>query len=202
MPKISERQKKIRMQRILDSAYEVFGQKGYSETSIDDIVKHSGVSKGGIYTYFPTKESILLEIAERRFVERNLLVEELRQCASAREKIIKYILWVLGPIGEETYDNNTRFTFEFWTVLTRSEDKKSLSLERYEKFEKHLMELIQSGIDSGEFRKNLNIKHAALHLISGLDGMSFMGTVMGVEVERLAIEEFAHLYLNYWEERA
>ncbi len=199
MPKISPHQKEARIQKILDSAYEVFGQNGYTETSIDDIVRHSGVSKGGIYTYFPTKESILLEIAERRFIARSALVESLKSCKRASEKIERYILWVLGHIGEEDYGKHTRFTFEFWTVLTRNEANKHLPLERYEKFEKDLSALIQSGVDAGEFRSDLNVAHAVLHLLSGLDGMGFMGTVMGVSIARSAIEEFVDLYLNYWE---
>ena len=198
MPKISDEQKAKRRQIIVDSAYEVFGQKGYSEASIDDIVRRSGISKGGIYTYFPTKEAILLEIAEQRFRVRNELVKSLQQKKTASEKIEGYICWLLEALNEPQIIKGAKFTFEFWTILTRNPEKAYLAGERYQRFEADLGSLIQSGVETGEFRKDLKVKSAVLHLLSGLDGMGFMGTVMEVPISKEDIQEFVNLYLHYW----
>lgn len=198
MPKISEAQKEKRKELIIDSAFEVFAQKGYSEASMDDIVRHSGVSKGGIYTYFPTKESILLEIAERRFLARNELVKSLQAKKTAEEQIEGYIRWLLDALHKPEVIKRAKFSFEFWTILTRNPEKAHLALMRYHRFEADLEGLVQGGVDRGEFRADLKVKSAVLHLLSGLDGIGFMGTVMEVPISEEDIKEFVSLYLTHW----
>jgi TetR/AcrR family fatty acid metabolism transcriptional regulator len=44
--------------RILDAAGEEFSAGGYHDTSVEDIVRASGLSKGGFYFHFPSKEAV------------------------------------------------------------------------------------------------------------------------------------------------
>jgi TetR/AcrR family transcriptional regulator, fatty acid metabolism regulator protein len=44
--------------RILDTAFEVFGERGFQATTIKDIAAGAAISSGSIYTYFPDKESL------------------------------------------------------------------------------------------------------------------------------------------------
>lgn len=46
-------------ERIIEAAYELFGQKGYDKTTIAEIIKKAGASKGGFYHHFQSKEEIL-----------------------------------------------------------------------------------------------------------------------------------------------
>jgi AcrR family transcriptional regulator len=46
---------------LLAVAENLFLEKGYEQTSIDDILKESGISKGGFYHYFKSKDEILSE---------------------------------------------------------------------------------------------------------------------------------------------
>lgn len=46
---------------LLALAEKLFLEKGYEQTSIDDILKESGISKGGFYHYFKSKDEILSE---------------------------------------------------------------------------------------------------------------------------------------------
>ena len=50
--------------RILEAAVQVFAQKGYHETRMDDIVSASNTSKGSIYFYFPGKQEIFFGLIE------------------------------------------------------------------------------------------------------------------------------------------
>ena len=45
---------------ILDSALNVFVKKGYAETSMEDIVELSGLSKGAIYHHYNSKRDLFL----------------------------------------------------------------------------------------------------------------------------------------------
>ena len=44
--------------RILDAARDVFSARGYHEASVDDVVRASGLSKGGFYFHFPSKDAV------------------------------------------------------------------------------------------------------------------------------------------------
>jgi AcrR family transcriptional regulator len=45
-------------EKILDSAFKVFGEQGFASTTIKDIAAGVGLSSGSIYTYFPDKEAV------------------------------------------------------------------------------------------------------------------------------------------------
>lgn len=52
--------KHIGRQTLLDRATELFRAKGYSATSIDEIVKACGITKGSLYHHFSSKEALVL----------------------------------------------------------------------------------------------------------------------------------------------
>ncbi|WP_409293027.1 TetR/AcrR family transcriptional regulator [Peribacillus sp. SCS-37] len=54
-------------EKILDAAFEVFGKNGYYDTKMLDIAGLAGVSKGTLYLYFPSKESLYIEVHDRSF---------------------------------------------------------------------------------------------------------------------------------------
>lgn len=198
MPKITEQQKELRKQKILSAAAEVFGEKGYSETTIDDIGKRAGVSKGGIYTYFATKEAIFLEIAEQRFVIRSEMIHNLDPGLSVSEQVNCYMRWLLESLSDERVINRSRFSYEFWTTISRQADKAHLATNRYVKFAADLSELVQMGIDRGEFRADLKVDMAVYNLLSCMDGIGYMSTVMGVGASGEAIDEFVAMFLKHW----
>lgn len=68
--------KKSVRERILDSALNIFSNKGYHDTRLDEIVDESSTSKGSIYFHFPNKEKLFLalvdqfaDLIERRVIE-------------------------------------------------------------------------------------------------------------------------------------
>jgi AcrR family transcriptional regulator len=72
-----ERKKEETRQRIFLAAVELFNEKGFDSTTIDDISQRADVAKGTFFNYFPRKESILqglaedwLEVAEAALADR------------------------------------------------------------------------------------------------------------------------------------
>jgi len=51
--------------RILDVAQQVFSEKGYYRTNMEDVAKRLGVSRGALYLYFRNKEDLLKAIREK-----------------------------------------------------------------------------------------------------------------------------------------
>ncbi len=61
----TEFEKAQRREKLLDAAIEIFFQKGFHATRLEDIAKQAGLSKGTLYLYFENKESIFLALIER-----------------------------------------------------------------------------------------------------------------------------------------
>lgn len=52
-------------ERIIDAAVEVFLEKGYSKSTLEDIVAHAGLTRGAFYWNFESKQDILDEVLVR-----------------------------------------------------------------------------------------------------------------------------------------
>lgn len=64
MPKVVPEYKEKARRSIIESAAQVFTEKGYHKTKMDDIAEKLGVSKGAIYQYFKSKEQIFVEVID------------------------------------------------------------------------------------------------------------------------------------------
>lgn len=70
MPRTEEQFKEIRenkRKQIMDSAIELFAEKGFDSTSINMIAKRASISKGLIYNYFDSKEDLIKVIIHNGF---------------------------------------------------------------------------------------------------------------------------------------
>ena len=54
-----ETEKKSAKNKIVSAAWQLFYEKGYNKTTVDDIIELSGTSKGSFYYYFSTKDELL-----------------------------------------------------------------------------------------------------------------------------------------------
>lgn len=77
-----QRRKEARPQELLQAALELFVEKGFAATRIDEVAQRAGVSKGTLYLYYPSKEDLFKAV-----VRHNLssLIEEGQQMLGAFE---------------------------------------------------------------------------------------------------------------------
>ena len=54
----SAEEREARLQAILDAALDVFGQKGFAETRLEDVAARAGIGKGTIYLYVSSKQAL------------------------------------------------------------------------------------------------------------------------------------------------
>ena len=69
--------------RIIESAWELFYEQGYENTTIDDIVEHSETSKGSFYHYFDSKDSLLSSLSylfDKKYEELTPSLENYSSC--------------------------------------------------------------------------------------------------------------------------
>src|SRR4051812_34259993 len=89
-PSTKREQREFSLERIQRSALKLFVSKGYRATTVDDIAAASGLTKGAIYFYYPSKAAILfplLDEVERLLVDQ--MVERVAKAgAGAQEKLV------------------------------------------------------------------------------------------------------------------
>ena len=87
-PSRRERKKRENKTRILKAARDLFQAQGFDATPIEEITETADVSKSTFFNYFPTKESLLVEIAAQEVQDlRHLVTVDLAEVDSAVEKI-------------------------------------------------------------------------------------------------------------------
>ncbi len=169
-PKISEEAKEMRRVAILEAAEICFDRKGYYETSIDDIVRESHMSKGAIYTYFTSKveifTSLMNYITERSF---QMFESQFSQQLSATEKL-KFII-VRNFVLYTNSKNMQRVHYEFWLYASSFPKLQEMMKERSELFNSIIAEIVKEGITNGEFKKDVDPATVASLYWSFRDGI-------------------------------
>src|ERR1700741_2683010 len=66
-------------ERLFRAALQLFAEKGFAETTVEDITEAADVGKGTFFNYFPSKDHILLAFGELQLGKLQAAVEELRR---------------------------------------------------------------------------------------------------------------------------
>ncbi len=105
MGKIAEKKEKKR-NALLDTAFELFTGKGFSQTSVSDIVKEAGVAKGTFYLYFKDKDDIRNRLISSRasLIFQDALLET--DCIPAR-KFEERVIAIIDHILDSFEQNHT-----------------------------------------------------------------------------------------------
>lgn len=91
MPRNKFPEETVRM--ILDSALELFLEKGYEQTTILDIVNNMGsLTRGAFYHHFKSKEEVLDALGDKLFYDNNLFDKAQQQSNLNGLEKIKYII--------------------------------------------------------------------------------------------------------------
>lgn len=66
-------------ERLFSAALELFAQKGFAETTVEDITEAADVGKGTFFNYFPSKDHILLAFGEMQLAKLESAIAAARQ---------------------------------------------------------------------------------------------------------------------------
>lgn len=85
MPRLTDATKAAHRAQIIEAAISCFLEKGYTNTSMSDIIKASGLSSGSIYSHFSGKEDILISAINERLNNVKELYETLPEGAGPQD---------------------------------------------------------------------------------------------------------------------
>ena len=91
MGKLSVEKKEAKKDKIIEKSMELFREKGYHTTKVEEITKALGISKGNFYTYFASKEEVLYEILNIMKNEKIRMLGEINTDKAPKEVLKDFI---------------------------------------------------------------------------------------------------------------
>ncbi len=85
--------------QIMDAALDLFSNKGFHATSIEQIAQKASISKGLMYNYFPSKEELMRSIVVSGYEKLNEAFDPDHDGILTRDELILYINDVLDQIN-------------------------------------------------------------------------------------------------------
>lgn len=144
-----QRDKEQTVEDVLKAAVTLFSRKGLHGTSLRDIEKASGVSKGLILHHFETKENLYAAVQDH-------LIQQYTSWMSARREVSKDLKDMITTAIREAFaylKNNQEFRrIVLWAYL---EDQERITdLEK--RFTLSLIDAMRAGQESGLVRQDIN----------------------------------------------
>ncbi len=91
MPRMSDAEKQKSHKRIIDAAARLFRTNGISATSVSDVMQAAGLTQGGFYRHFPSKEDLIAAAFERSADELLSKTQRATQSETRADYIATYL---------------------------------------------------------------------------------------------------------------
>lgn len=156
---------------ILQQAAPIFNRQGYAGTSIADVMKATGLQKGGIYNHFESKEQLALETFSYAVrLLRQHYAEALKNQASAPDQLLAFMavfqqFFHAPPIPGGCPLLNT--AIESDDTVPGLREQASRAMKQWHSW---IVRIIQEGINRSEIRANIDAKATATLFIACLEG--------------------------------
>jgi len=187
IPNRKERERQRHREEVLEAAEVVFAEKGFYQSTMEDVAERAEFSIGTLYNFFSSKEELYQSLMEMRIHQLNVEANAVLDETSSPEELIQ--AYIQAKIG-------LSFKYEsFAKIYTRERmgdrfSNAELWREKmgplFEQVHKRLTGAFQEGIATGQFRSDLDPADMAL----ALDGMTdeFMFERL-VNPERVKLKE-------------
>jgi TetR/AcrR family transcriptional regulator, cholesterol catabolism regulator len=161
-------------QRLFEAAVELIAEQGFSATTVDDIAERAGVAKGTVYYNFPSKTALFEDLLRHGV---GLLTADFRAAVAGKPPGVAVSALVRAQLEYiRRYRSFAQLLLsEMWR--TNREWQQTLKLLREEAIGV-IAGVLQSGVDSGEFAADLDVRLSSsalfgVGLVVSLDWLMF-----------------------------
>ncbi|AUD05582.1 TetR/AcrR family transcriptional regulator [Spirosoma pollinicola] len=158
-------------QFIIETTAGVFNTKGYAGTSIADLTDVTGLTKGSIYGNFANKEEVALAAFDYNLsLIQRATQQQMSQALSCQQKLLVYA---------QVYHSFNQKGFPvggcpILNTATEADDTNNQLKEKAEKavlaWKQTIVEIINTGMASGEFKAKVEPESTALAMIALIEG--------------------------------
>ncbi len=164
-------------EKILASAKELFHEYGFQQTSVDEILKKSGVTKSNFYYHFKSKEELGLIILERfiKQYEADVLMKTLgNKSLSPSGRLVEFYNSVKTFHRDLQNPKGCPFGNMAIEMSGSNENFREKLSAFFNSWEKVIEECINEGMSTGDFRSDLHPGVVAQLILSHLEGAIMM----------------------------
>ncbi len=141
-----------RKNQILNAAFEVFVKKGYSKTTMDDIVLASKLSKGALYHYYGSKKELFLSLIDHWEIYTFKDFYDKKSHNKKASDILRFFGEnVIKTLNEKKHAYIAEI--EFRAMSNQDSEIKKRSNILYEKLLELFEKVVKKGIKENEFKK-------------------------------------------------
>ncbi len=162
-------------EKIIEQAAELFNCQGYFGASMSDIMRVTGLNKGGIYNHFESKEKLAVESFDYAIdlVGRRMSLA-IENATNAADKLLA-IISVIGNLGE---DKPLPGGCPLLNTAVESDDANPVLRERARlamtRWRNRIRQINKEGIRTGEINSSVDGDVLATILIATLEGAVMM----------------------------
>ncbi len=161
-------------QYIIDTAKNVFAEKGFKNVTMKDIVEACDISRGGLYIYFDSTESIFGEIiAEATKRSTDGIIGE-----SAGDKLAFFLNEQKKSILNKEKDLSTAL-YEYMFAMKEEGRGDNAAVSAFESGLKTIEAIVAEGVESGEFYAD-DVHTTALNIMYLVEGLRIAARTVGV----------------------
>jgi AcrR family transcriptional regulator len=163
-----------RREAILAAAVVEFAQHGFAATTTDAIARAAGLSKGGLYWHFKSKDEILVALLDQIFDQELVALAMATAGGSTSEHLRQLGTQTAAAMVE--LEPLRPVVLEFFALAVRQADVRARIAGYIQNYQRLLVALLQPGFDAGEFRHG-TAEQAALTVIAQLEGLALIWSV-------------------------
>jgi len=164
-------QRRVSIDKLLNAALHLFVSMGYSSTNLDKIAGAAGLSKGAVYFYFGSKESVLIEVLKRvQVVVLDKAIEVVDLAGpSYTEKVVAF-LHNAANLGITHRDEVLLLIIMSLEFKEREGEVRDCIGRIYQQLHTMIEGLILAGQKAGEFRNDVPAHELAAIVMANHDG--------------------------------
>ena len=156
---------------IVERSAPVFNTKGYSGASMGDLVRATGLGKGGIYNHFSGKEEIALEAFD---YATEIMRERFRRALEGKDVYLDKLFAVVDVLGALAEDPPVAGGCPVLNTAVEAEDVhpvlKEKAADAMEDWLRLVGRIVRDGMMSGEFRPETDPRSVASVVVAALEG--------------------------------
>jgi AcrR family transcriptional regulator len=179
--------------QILETAANYFAQKGYAGTSVNDVIREAGVTKGGFYFHFPSKEALALAVLRHKQEQwaGRVVAATMRHTAAVDQ--LRAMVDALTDLHEQ--DPSARSIGRLCLELAENRDLVPALAPQFSTWVDLTASLFAKAQQEGTFRDDLDPRAAGESAVAAYIGLEMMSNVDGAPL-RPRVERLFHLFYD------
>lgn len=157
---------------IIEKSLQLFSVKGFYNTSISDIQEATGLTKGGLYGHFASKEDIWYAVYDEAVtVWKNIVFKDMRSNTGPLERIVTFIENDIEDyLGSDVFDGGCFFLNMLVELSGQSAAMSKRILSGFVRLSKLMQTWLEEAGKNGMLKEELDYKEIANFIVISLNG--------------------------------